>query len=69
MYIFPYKILKINLSLAPELLCTLKICQVFSWPGLKGKDRVRIWTKSFRIHNTDSATNSSEVERHLDVTI
>ncbi len=43
-------------------LCTLNICQLFSWPGVQHriririrndtKSRIRIRTKSFRSHNT-----------------
>jgi hypothetical protein len=54
-------------SFAADPLCTHKICQLFSWPGLKGsiriltekydlirndlKSRIRIRATSFRIHN------------------
>ncbi len=62
-YIFPYKILKFfrkSCRAAAVPLSTLKICQLFGWPDLKVriliwkdvKSRIRIRTKSFRIHIT-----------------
>ncbi len=48
--------------LAAVSLFKIKICQLLSWPGIKGwirirndrknRFRIRIRTKSFRIHNT-----------------
>ncbi len=43
-------------SLAGVQLCSHKIFQLFSWPGLKGWIRIRL--KSFRIHNTAQRSGS-----------
>jgi hypothetical protein len=63
-------------SRAVILLCALKICQLFGWPGLKGRIRIRndlksgIQIKSYRIHNTEDGTyriklKSSDLEQEI----
>jgi hypothetical protein len=69
-YKFPWENLKTCFN-AAILLCTLNICQLFGWPGLKCRirirddlnSRIRIQTKLFRIRNTVCST--SQVEGNL----
>ncbi len=67
-FFFDYILIKENLQKALKSCrhSTFKICQLFSWPGLKDmiriqndlKSRIRIRTKSFRIPITGRKENS-----------